>query len=326
MNRDAFPPELIAKAKEEFLSSQDILLTTHVRPDGDAIGSLLGMGLALKEAGKKVQMVSEDGVPPPYRKLDEIHNIRTRRDNSCELLIVLDCSDASRSGALLADGLVPGWNIDHHITNDHFARLNFIFPQAVATAEIVAALLLEFGLPISPSVASALLTGLVTDTIGFQTSNITPSALRLVADLMEKGADLPGIYRNTLTLRSFQAVRFWASGLAQLEKEQRMVWATLTQEARRTAGYSGRDDADLIQVLASIEEADIALIFVEQPNGRIKVSWRSQPGFDVSKIALKFGGGGHPSASGVDISGSLDEVRSLVLPATRTLLERNGNE
>ena len=105
-----------------------------------------------------------------------------------------------------------------------------------------------------------------------------------------------------------------------LEKEDRMVWATLNLADRKAVGYPGRDDADLVTVLASIEGADVALIFIEQPDNHVKVSWRAQPGFDVSQIALQFGGGGHPPASGADISGELAEVKASVLTATRSLL------
>jgi phosphoesterase RecJ-like protein len=142
--------------------------------------------------------------------------------------------------------------------------------------------------------------------------------LRLAADLMEQGADLSELYRLALVTRSFEAARFWGTGLSTLEREGRMVWASLTQAERKAVGYSGRDDADLVTVLASIEGADIAMIFVEQPDNHVKVSWRAQPGFDVSQIALQFGGGGHPPASGADIAGELAEVQASVLAATRS--------
>jgi phosphoesterase RecJ-like protein len=109
-------------------------------------------------------------------------------------------------------------------------------------------------------------------------------------------------------------------GLMKLERDGPMVWATLTMEDRQEVGYPGRDDADLINVLTSIHDASVVMIFVEQPNGEVKVSWRAQPGVDVSRVALKFGGGGHPAAAGAEIIGDLEEVRSSVLQVTRNLL------
>jgi phosphoesterase RecJ-like protein len=148
----------------------------------------------------------------------------------------------------------------------------------------------------------------------------------MAAELMEAGADLARLYYQSLIQRTFPALRLWGTGLENLERDGRMVWTTLTQANRQAVGYPGKDDADLIQVLSTIEDADISLVFVEQPNGRVKVSWRAQPGFDISKIAVKFGGGGHPAAAGADLSGNLNEVRSAVLSETRLLLEINGNE
>jgi bifunctional oligoribonuclease and PAP phosphatase NrnA len=313
-------------AGEKVQSAQRIVLFTHIRPDGDAIGSLLGLGLALIEQGKTVQMVSADGIPPAQRNLEGSHLIIQEVKNPFDLVIVLDCSDRERVGKVFESIPVPDLNIDHHITNNNFAKINIVNPQAVATAEIVVDLLLSWGQKISKPVAEALLTGILTDTIGFRTSNTSAKALYMSANLMEAGADLAKLYYQSLVQRTYSALRFWGIGLENLAREGRMVWATMTQSERQAVGYPGKDDADLIQVLSTIEDADISLVFVEQPNGRVKVSWRAQPGFDVSKIAVKFGGGGHPAAAGADLSGNLNEVRTAVLSETRLLLEMNGNE
>ena len=175
--------------------------------------------------------------------------------------------------------------------------------------------------PISPPVAEALLTGLISDTLGFRTSNMTAEALRLAAGLMEIGTDLPELYNRALVRRSYDAARYWGAGLSRLTRQGRLVWTSLTLEDRVSANYPGNDDADLINILSTIEEADIAVIFVEQFGGKIKVSWRAVPGLDVSVVALRFGGGGHAAASGAVISGSLEEVQGLVIPATLALLE-----
>jgi len=154
---------------------------------------------------------------------------------------------------------------------------------------------------------------------------MTPQVLRISAELMEKGGNLPELYRRSIVNRSYEATQFWGIGLNNLEKKDRLVWTTLTIADRKDVNYPGRDDADLINVLSSIDGADIAVIFVEQPNEKVKVSWRAQPGFDVSKIALQVGGGGHAPASGAEIDGSIDEVKSKVLQLTSDLLESNSN-
>jgi phosphoesterase RecJ-like protein len=137
---------------------------------------------------------------------------------------------------------------------------------------------------------------------------------------MEYGVNMPELYMRSLVQRSFEAVRYWSAGLSTMEKENGMVWATLTQADRQAAGYPGRDDADLINILSSIGEADVTMIFVEQPGEGVKVSWRARPGGDVSQVALRFGGGGHPAAAGAEIPGTLEEVRQMVLQETRLLL------
>jgi phosphoesterase RecJ-like protein len=304
----------------KFQAAENILIVTHIRPDGDAIGSVLGLGLSLQLIGKHVQMVLSDGIPQTFRHLEGVEQLKQHAEGGFDLICVLDCSDLQRTGRALNGYSQPDINIDHHITNLEFAHMNLVDTQAAATAEILAGLIQALDLPMPPSVAAALLTGLITDTIGFRTSNVGPNTLRLAASLMERGANLSELYRLALVTRTFEAARFWGSGLATLEKEDRMVWATLTLADRKAVGYPGRDDADLVTVLASIEEADVALIFIEQPDNHVKVSWRAQPGFDVSQIALQFGGGGHPPASGADISGKLAEVKASVLTATRSLL------
>jgi phosphoesterase RecJ-like protein len=311
---------LLSQAGQLIQRAQRCLVVCHVRPDGDAIGSLLGLGLALQAAGKQVQMISEDGIPLTYRHLEGSQQVLHKPVGEFDLAIVVDCSDLERAGAALGSARQPEINIDHHATNLNFARINLVDVSATATAEIIAEALPVWGLPLTQPVAAALLTGLITDTIGFRTANMTPRTLRLAADLMEKGANLPELYRQALVNRTFEAVRFWGAGLSRLERSDRLVWTKLTLDDRRAAQYPGRDDADLINILSAVDGADIAMIFVEQPNGRVKVSWRAQPGYDVSQIAVSLGGGGHPAASGAEIAGEIDEVQTKVVELTRPLL------
>jgi bifunctional oligoribonuclease and PAP phosphatase NrnA len=297
--------------------SQNILVASHIRPDGDAIGSLLGLGLALQANGQQVQMVLADGIPAQFQHLPGSETVKHHPVGSFDVVCLIDCSDVLRAGFELPGGGQPDINIDHHITNLNFGKINLVDSKAVASAEILAELIPLAGLKIDERVASTLLTGIITDTIGFQTNNMTPRVLRLAAELMEAGANLTELYRIALSNRSFEAIRFWGEGLSRVEREGRMIWTTLTMEDRKRANYPGRDDADLINLLSSVNSADVYMIFVEQPKGTIKVSWRSQLGYDVTGIAASFGGGGHPSASGAEIAGEIGEVQQAVLNATR---------
>lgn len=313
-------PGEITAARQLIHEARNVLVVTHIRPDGDAIGSMLGFGLSLEAAGKSVQMVSGDGVPSTFRFLAGSDRIRTQIEDCAggfDLIAVVDAAEMSRVGTVL-DGLPqPMLNVDHHVTNTEFAQVNLIDTNAVASAEMLAILLPEWGLPVPKSTADALLTGLLTDTIGFRTNNMSTRALQTAISLMNYGADLPELYRRALLQRSYSAIQFWGHGLSHLQRDGRIVWATLTMEGRKQAGYSGRDDADLINVLSSIEEMDIALVFVEQPDGSVKVSWRAHNDVDVSVIAQHFGGGGHRAASGATLPGPLAEAQAKVLNGTR---------
>jgi phosphoesterase RecJ-like protein len=312
---------VVEQIKKMVREANTILITSHKRPDGDAIGSILGLGLAMQEAGKQVQMVSVDGVPGCFKHLIGNDQILRQPDDTFDISFVLDCSDLERVGTIFEDGFIPNINIDHHITNNNFAQINLVNTQTPATAEILVDLIPKLSLAITKPVAEALLTGLITDTLGFRTSNMHPNTLRVAADLMEMDCDLPYLYQKALLDRSFEAVRYWGAGLSTLQLEDRLLWATLTLEDRKAIGYPGRDDADLVNVLSSIENVDIAIIFVEQPNGSVKVSWRAQKGLDVSQIARCFGGGGHKPAAGAEIVGDLGTVKANVINATRNYLK-----
>ena len=208
--------------RRKIQASRRILLVTHLRPDGDAVGSLLGLGLALRYVGKVVQMVSPDGVPSSYRHLPGSQDVIQQPDGEVDMVIVLDCSDIQRVGNALTDYGDPDLNLDHHITNLNFAKINLVETKAVATAEMLAQYLPAWELSITPDVAAALLTGMITDTLGFRTSNMTPKVLRLAADLMEAGAELSNLYLRALVQRSFEAMRFWGSGLSRLERKDKL--------------------------------------------------------------------------------------------------------
>ncbi len=306
---------------QAFAQADRVTVVSHMRPDGDAIGAVLGLGLALQAQGKTVEFVLGDGLPSSYRHLPGSSQITRAASLSGALRVVVDCSDMLRTnGALGSPAPVPDVNIDHHVTNERFARLNCVMDEEVATCAILAVKMPIWGLAVDRQVADCLLTGIVADTLGFRTSNMTSETLRLAADLMDKGADLPTLYLRALVQRSLVATRYWGMALDRLQHENGMVWTSLSLEDRKRTGYSGKDDADLINVLSSINEAEIALIFVQQNKDVTKVSWRSVPGIDVSPIALQFGGGGHPAAAGAMINGTMEAVQQRVLEATRALL------
>ncbi|HET7144883.1 MAG TPA: DHH family phosphoesterase [Anaerolineales bacterium] len=301
--------------------AKKIVIVSHVRPDGDAIGSLLGLGLALRNTGKVVQMVLADGVPSSFKYLEGSELIKKEPKGEHDTFITVDCADFKRVGKIFESFGQADINIDHHKTNEKFGKLNLIEAEEVATAAILTTHLPAWGLTITKPIASALLTGIITDTLGFRTSNITPEALRQAAILMETGADMSDIYMRALVKRSFPAARYWGAGLSSLQSKNGIVWGTLTMKDRKAAGYGGNDDADLINMISAIDGNKVGMIFVEQSDNHVKISWRAlEAGVDISQVAKHFQGGGHAAAAGADIQGSLSEVQKEALKKTREML------
>ncbi len=313
--------DIITEIKERLAKARRVVIASHVRPDGDAVGSLLGLGLALQDAGKQVQMILVDGCPGSFRYLEGNDQVRNAPEGEHDTFITVDCADFKRTGKVFESYGQPDINIDHHKTNEKFGKLNLIEAEEVATSAILTKHLPAWGLRITQPVAAALLTGVITDTLGFRTSNTTPEALRQAATLMETGVDMPEIYMRALVRRSYPSARYWGAGLSSLESRHGIVWGTLTVADRKKAGYGGNDDADLINIISAIDGNKVGMIFVEQSDNHVKISWRAlEPGIDVSQIAKHFGGGGHAAAAGADIPGALSDIQSLVLKTTQEIL------
>lgn len=314
---------LDARIREELQAAQSFVIVSHIRPDGDAIGSMLGFAQALREAGKVVQCVLQDAVHPKYFHLAGAQEVQSRVEGPFDYLIVVDCADRRRTGTAL-DGLpMPNLVVDHHKTHENFGHIEFVEAQSEATALLLAERLGAWGLKISPAVGACLLTGILTDTLGFRTSNTTANALRVSADIVDLGVDLPFIYRQALVSRTLPELKYWACGLDAIKLENGLIWTALTLSDRMKANYSENDDADLINALSSVSDALITVLFIEQGADKVKVSWRSVEGLDVSLLAEQFGGGGHAAAAGADVNGSMDEVKTRVLGLTRTFLNEH---
>jgi phosphoesterase RecJ-like protein len=308
------------QALEMIVRSQRVLVVTHVSPDGDAIGSLLGLGLILERLGKEqVTLACDGGLPSRFDFLPGAAKTVESVSPPYDLVITVDCSDARRGGdvfdaafALEGHSLLT-INIDHHITNTRFADVNLVLPETVSTTQVLVLLLREWGIELDVEIALCLLTGLVTDTLCFRTANVTPQVMLLAGELMEAGADLALITSNTVNRKPFDAIRYWAVLLESLSLDDRVVSVSTSAESRRQVSERINGDASIVSFLATAQEADVAVSFVETDDGRVEISFRSKPGFDVSKIALDLGGGGHPTAAGCSVNGPLLAVKEQVL-------------
>jgi len=303
-----------------------ILAVAHIAPDGDAIGSLLGLGHALRALGKQVVLACADPVPQVFHYLPGHEAITSEPVGEFQLLISLDGSDISRLGAIYrpaAFAHVPLLNIDHHVTNVHFGTVNWVDTSAAAVAEMIFELVGELGVPLTRDIALCLLNGIVTDTRCFRTSSTTIKTMTIATRLMEAGASLSLITEQVLNRRPLAVIRLWGEALTTLQLRDRVIWAEITQAMRERAGMKENDSVGgLASFLVSAHEADVAVVFSEKPDNKVEVGFRAVPGYDVSGVALQLGGGGHPLASGCTLSGSLEQVRERVLAALDVALAR----
>ena len=304
----------VERAAKLIAGSSDIVVISHERPDGDAVGSMLALTLALQRIGKQVWPVLAGGLPREWQFLPGADQIRPELPAGEQLIVTVDTADIRRLGSLEVQHV--DLNFDHHPSNTQFGKINLVDPEAAATTVVLYKLFPELELPIEIDIASNLLLGLITDTLGFRTNSVSPQAMRIAAELIEIGADISELYRKALLGRSYEAVRYWARGLSRMGMRDEVVWAVLRVSDRELAGYPGSDGADLIDVLTTIEGPRVAILFVEQPDGNVKISWRALPGLDVSRLAGNFSGGGHELAAGALIEGEIQEVLDRVLGAT----------
>ncbi|HET7045520.1 MAG TPA: bifunctional oligoribonuclease/PAP phosphatase NrnA [Gaiellaceae bacterium] len=298
------------------------LATTHENPDGDALGSLLGMTLGLRQLGKDVQMILGPGerLPAEYTFLPLTDLLREPPPDTAErVLLCLDCASEHR---LTADGLREQaalvLDVDHHHDNTRFGDVNLIVPDASSTSEIVADLLAELGVEITPEIAEPLYIALVTDTGRFQYSNTTPKALRLAADLVEAGADVHQVFRQVYENVDFAKLKLLARVLdrAQVYEGGRVVISWLLRDDFAEVGAEEPYSEGLIDYLRSVEGAQLVALIREPPRDEgpaRRVSLRaSSDKIDVSAIARASGGGGHPQAAGFSSEESIDEIIAFV--------------
>lgn len=302
-----------------------IVAITHVSPDGDAISSLVAMGLALQQLDKQVTLVVDDGLPDRFRYLPLSNQVQTEPDGDYDLIIALDAGDSQRLGKAFADLSQPRpsiINIDHHITNSYYGDINLVVPDASATVEILFNLFPELGIEITPDLATALLSGLVTDTLGFRTANVSSDTLRTAKALVDVGADLFSVTAKALTLKPFSTLLMWQKGLNNVQLEEGVIWTSISYQERLETGYEDTSSFGLGNLLAEVKEAVMSAVFLESANGRVKVGFRCRPPFNVSQLAKNLGGGGHHLAAGCTLDGPLEEVVLMVVKRSKESIRR----
>jgi bifunctional oligoribonuclease and PAP phosphatase NrnA len=299
----------------ELRAADKLLLTTHENPDGDALGSLIGMHKILEQLGKdSIMYLSPDEFPLPWEyrglPLDEGLLMTPPRDVAERTIVFLDCGNIDRMPVdfLQEDGLHI-LNIDHHHDNTRFGTVNLVCPSASCTAEMVWRIAKELGAEITPAIAKALYVGLVTDTGRFMYENTTPFAHRMAAELVEAGVEPHKVYRELYEDLPFRRLQLLQRALASVERHDdgAVTIAHLTKGDYEETGALETDSEGVVDHMRAVEGTRVAVLVREllgqDRNGMRKVSLRATDGsVDVSRVARGFGGGGHPQAAGFSTS------------------------
>lgn len=305
-------------------SGQRFLLLAHLYPDGDVLGSQLGLGLAIRAAGRRVAFACAHPVPDPFQSLPGAAEVQQWKEGQggWDVVVTLDCPDERRVGGLLEGCRQPGTrvlNIDHHADNRRYGDVNWIQPAASATGEMVYELLGAAGLPLTREVATNLYTAIVTDTGSFRYSNTTPTTFRVAARLVEAGADPATVAIQLYETRHLPGLHLLGRILQEVETNPEGTIAWMVIGRIQTESPDLLPAEDFITYPRSLRTAKVAVLFRELP-GEVKVSLRAKGEVNVARIAARFGGGGHPNAAGAVVPGDLARVRALVLDAVRDAL------
>lgn len=302
------------------------LLTTHVNPDGDGLGSEVAMTLWLEALGKQVRVLNDSPIPAAFRFFTEGRGIETfeperaeSRFAEADVLIVLDTSNRQRIGRLapvIDRHAIEVAVVDHHVSHDGFGRVNVIEPGAAATAEIVYELIRESGVPITPAMAEALYVGLMTDTGSFRYSNTDGAAHRMAADLLDAGIDPQRIHAQVHSHASPGRLRFFGEvlgGMRVLEGGRLIVLEASPEQFQRH-GLVGADTEGLVDMPRTIAGVEVVALFSEVDSGKVKVSLRSTGRVEIDQVCTRLGGGGHVHAAGVLLHGTREQAQARVLP------------
>jgi phosphoesterase RecJ-like protein len=308
------------------------LLTTHVNPDGDAIGSEIAVARWLRARGKSVRILNDSPTPPAFAWLTSENPIDVYEENLAETrfseaaaLLVLDTGNKQRIGRLarhLDLHPIAVAVVDHHVTHDGFGQVNVIEPELASAASLAFELIVEDGWTPDRLAAEALYVGLATDTGNFRYSNTDARAHRMAASLIEAGVDPHDVSMRVSATLAPGRLRFLGESLAALQmlEDDRLAVVEATPEQFAKHGLSGPDTEGLVDMPRMIAGIEVVALFSEVEPGKIKVSLRSTGRVSIDQVCARLGGGGHPHAAGVQLRGTREQARERILPELGRLI------
>ncbi len=312
-----------AEIADALKNHQSFLMLSHVRPDGDAIGSELAMGGVLEEMGKTVYYVNEDGLPTNLEFLAGSEKIQLppAEPLDIEVVVALDCATKPRLGekSLAAAAKAKLWiNIDHHISNPAYGDLNLIDATSPATGQILYNLIKDQDLPLPAVTRDNIYVAVSTDTGSFQYGSTTAATYRMAADMVDQGLQVGEINALTYDNHPYRRVELLRSLLNTLElcAQNKVAHWELTREVKEQLELLPEDSEGLIDMIRAIQGVEVAIFFEELMDGQIRVSMRSKnKNIDVCQVAQQFGGGGHKMAAGIRMPGPMSDAKPQVLAA-----------
>ena len=299
--------ELAVKIKGE----SKVALFCHVRPDGDTLGSALALANAIKTLGAQAVVVCDDPIPPRFLFLEDAKTVQNCVDvKEFSALMAIDCADVSRLGSYAEDFLrhKNTYNIDHHISNNHYAKINFVRDSA-SNCENILELIENIGVEVSADIANLLLMGMMTDTGNFRHKNVKAETLFSAGKMVQKGADINRIYFHMFSAQSKERVKLFAKTMSKIRyfHDGRLAIATVRKEDFEQTGAKKDETEGFIDFVMGIVGVEVGACVMETEKDKYKVSLRSKQA-NVNAVALSFGGGGHVLASGCQINGDYEDV------------------
>ena len=313
--------------------ARHILIVSHAEPDGDSVGSLLALGLALTKIGKSITLLNPSPIPAVYRFLPGADRIVQQiiKAEKFDLVIVLDCGGIDRIGDAAADvSKIPMLiNIDHHVSNTGFGQAQFVDTTACATAEIIYRLINVLNIPCDKDIATSIYTGILTDTGSFRFSNTNRASFVISSAMIDAGVEPHRVAQHVFGTYSLGRMKLLNMALNSIEISEngKLSMMTITRSMLNTTGTNSEDLDGMINYARRIEDVKVAALIHEIKNGggkfinmnRYHVSLRSDSSVDVAKIASKFGGGGHTSAAGFQIESTLVALKTTVIELAKNL-------
>lgn len=317
----------VIKALEK---SKTVFLSTHIEPDGDALGSLIAMGLLLENLGKNVTLYNESPIPAVYRFLPSSNRIthKLNGQKAYDTAIIMDCGSLRRIGShaeTFVNRIPVIVNIDHHVTNDNFGTIQFVDTDSCATAAIIYRLIKVIDAPITKAIAFSIYTGILTDTGSFRFSNTNRDSFGICAELVSLGVKPNIVSENVYGTYSLGRIKLLNLALETIDisKNSKLSMMSITEAMLDNTDTQPEDVAGFINYAKSIQNIVVAVLIFEYPIGNTPIhssgqrmyhiSLRSDGNVDVGKIAATFNGGGHASAAGFDIKSTLPELKKLIM-------------